>query len=259
MVRAIHVHDGQAVNAGDPVIELDSTISEADHNRSKSDLVSMQLDIARLRAALANGDDPVADFHPPENASPDLVATEKQFLLNQVNKHRAKLAVLDRQEAQKEAERATIEATINKLQSTITVASERVDVRKHLFDKQLGSKLTYLTELQDLVSQQRGPAGAAEQGARGRSGVGRHRPDTCTDSGKYRRDLLRDLTTDEQKAASLQQDIIKAQEHVRLQRLASPIEGIVQQLAVHTIGGVVTPAQALLVVVPATAISKSKP
>ena len=32
--------------------------------------------------------------------------------------------------------------------------------------------------------------------------------------------------------------------------LTSPVDGVVQQLAVHTVGGVVTPAQALLVVVP---------
>jgi hemolysin D len=36
-----------------------------------------------------------------------------------------------------------------------------------------------------------------------------------------------------------------------LQALTAPVDGVVQQLAVHTIGGVVTPAQALLVVVPA--------
>ena len=33
--------------------------------------------------------------------------------------------------------------------------------------------------------------------------------------------------------------------------MASPVEGVVQQLAMHTIGGVVTPAQALMVIVPA--------
>lgn len=33
-------------------------------------------------------------------------------------------------------------------------------------------------------------------------------------------------------------------------RLAAPVDGIVQQLAIHTIGGVVTPAQPLMVIVP---------
>ncbi len=35
-----------------------------------------------------------------------------------------------------------------------------------------------------------------------------------------------------------------------IQRLASPIAGVIQQMAVHTLGGVVTPAQQLMVIVP---------
>lgn len=54
----------------------------------------------------------------------------------------------------------------------------------------------------------------------------------------------------EPKAAGLAQDLIKAEERTKLQVLTAPVDGIVQQLAVHTVGGVVTPAQALLVLVP---------
>src|SRR6202020_879736 len=58
------------------------------------------------------------------------------------------------------------------------------------------------------------------------------------------------LAKAEQKANGLAQDLIKAEQRTRLQQLTAPVDGIVQQLAVHTVGGVVTPAQALLVVVP---------
>ena len=54
----------------------------------------------------------------------------------------------------------------------------------------------------------------------------------------------------ETKAASLVQDVTKAGQKAELQRLTTPIDGVVQQLAVHTVGGVVTPAQQLLIVVP---------
>ena len=50
--------------------------------------------------------------------------------------------------------------------------------------------------------------------------------------------------------SGLTQDLIKAQQRTKLQQLTSPVDGIVQQIAVHTIGGVVTPAQSLLVIVP---------
>src|SRR5690349_18820848 len=63
VVRAIHVHDGAMIKAGDVLIELDPTINGAEREHLKSDLVSAELDAARLRAALADGPDPLADFH----------------------------------------------------------------------------------------------------------------------------------------------------------------------------------------------------
>jgi hemolysin D len=56
--------------------------------------------------------------------------------------------VIDRQVAQKRAERATIEASIEELEAIIPPLQERVEIRRHLFNKELGSKLLYLTELQ---------------------------------------------------------------------------------------------------------------
>ena len=116
--------------------------------------MAARLDVARLRAALATGGDEVADFTPPAGASPQLVEMQRQLLASQTAEHAAKLAEIERQLAQKEAERETIAATIAKLRATIPLLQERVDVRKYLYDKEIGSKITYLTELQDLVGQQ---------------------------------------------------------------------------------------------------------
>jgi hemolysin D len=59
-----------------------------------------------------------------------------------------------------------------------------------------------------------------------------------------------ELAKAEQKAAGFAQDVIKAEQRTKLLALTAPVDGVVQRLAVHTIGGVVTPAQALLAVVP---------
>src|SRR5205085_6413667 len=69
VVRAIHVRDGQSVKIGDLLIELDPTMNEAEGNHLRSDLIAAQLDAARLRAALSDGSDPIAGFHPPGEAS----------------------------------------------------------------------------------------------------------------------------------------------------------------------------------------------
>ena len=74
VVRAIHVHDGQSVKAGEVLIELDPTMTEAEQEHIRSDLMAAQLNIARLRAALS--DNPEAMFQAPAGASPDLIAMQ---------------------------------------------------------------------------------------------------------------------------------------------------------------------------------------
>jgi hemolysin D len=60
-----------------------------------------------------------------------------------------------------------------------------------------------------------------------------------------------DLAEGEQKAGELAQDLVKAEKKMQDQVLRAPVEGTVQQLAIHTVGGVATPAQQLMVIVPA--------
>jgi hemolysin D len=250
VVRAIHVQDGQSVKAGDVLIELDPTMSDAELGHLKSDLLTTQLDVARLRAALAERGDPLDDFHPPAGGSPALVEMQRQFLISQSKEQSAKLAEIDRQLAQKEAERATISTTIAKLNATIPLLQQRVDVRKVLYDKELGSKLTYLTELGDLVGQ---PQDLLVQQSRYReadAAVAALAETRAKIQSEYRRSLFDELAKAEQKAGGLAQDVIKAEQRTKLQVLTAPVDGVVQQLAVHTVGGVVTPAQALAIVVP---------
>lgn len=64
------------------------------------------------------------------------------------------------------------------------------------------------------------------------------------------RNALTERMEAERQVAALSQELIKAEQRQQLQTLVSPIDGVVQQLAVTTIGGVVTPARSLLVVVP---------
>src|SRR2546430_15282867 len=72
VVRSIRVQDGQAVKAGDVLIELDPTVNAAERDRLQNDLLAEQLNIARLHAAFACSDDALADFNPPADTRPPL-------------------------------------------------------------------------------------------------------------------------------------------------------------------------------------------
>lgn len=254
VVSAIHVHDGQKVKAGEVLIELDPTVSGAEQEHSRGELVAGQLEVARLRASLAAQLNPAADpldaFQPPQGASAQQIETQRQFLVSQTSEHVSKLAELDRQLAQKEAERATVAAGKAKLEATVPVLQERVDVRKILFDKALGSKLVYLTEYQDLVAMKEDITVQQSRLRESDAAMASLREARQRTEAEFRHTLFSDLAKAEQRVAGLEQDAVKAERRSALQRLTAPVDGVVQQLAVHTVGGVVTPAQPLAVIVP---------
>jgi hemolysin D len=250
VVRAIHVQDGQAVKSGDVLIELDPTVNAAERDRLHDDLMAERLNVARLRAALASGEDSSADLVPPADADPLLLATQRQLLASQVSEHRAKLAALSRQEAQKEAEHQTIAATIHKLDALLPVTQQRVEIRKILMEKEIGSKLTYYETLQLQIEQQEELGVQRSHLKEAEAAAAAIRETRLQAVAEYRKSLSDELAKSEQKANGVARDLIKAQQRTRLQQLTSPVDGVVQQLAVHTVGGVVTPAQSLLVIVP---------
>src|SRR5438445_6702389 len=55
VVSAVYVQDGQAVKAGDVLIQLDPTISGAESDRLAKELLAARLDVTRLRALLSEG------------------------------------------------------------------------------------------------------------------------------------------------------------------------------------------------------------
>jgi len=253
VVRAIHTHDGQSVKAGELLIELDPTMTAAEQQHIQNDLIAAQLDIARLHAALSGSDDPASAFHPPPGATPALVDMQREFLIKQMEEHRAKIASLERQRAQKEAELATTKATIEKLQASEPLIQERVDIRKYLSDKQLGSRLTYLEEFQHLTENEKDLVVQKSKLEEASSAIAAISETQTQTEAEFQRTLFGELAEAERKAGGLADDLAKAEKRTKLQLLTAPVDGMVQQLSVHTIGGVVTAAQQLAVIVPADA------
>ena len=251
VVRAIRVQDGQAVKAGDVLIELDPTVNaaERDHLQQRSAGRAAQHRAAargagrRRRSRWPTSSRPPVPTRRWSRPSASCCSTRS-------TEHRAKIAALDRQQAQKEAEQATTAATIHKLEAMIPVIQQRVDIRKTLMDKELGSKLTYSRCCSCWSSSSRSSASRRAICTKRRRRWRRSARRARQAEAEYRRTLSDELAKAEQKASGLAQDLIKAEQKTRLQRLTAPVDGMVQQLAVHTVGGVVTPAQALLVVVP---------
>ncbi|MFH1159138.1 MAG: HlyD family type I secretion periplasmic adaptor subunit [Pseudomonadota bacterium] len=250
VVRAIHVQDGQQVKAGDVLVEIDTTISEAEQSRLQKELVVSQLEAARLRAALKMSADPVADFIAPEGASSQQIELQRSQLISQVQEIKSKLTSLDNQIAQNEGNRAAVAASIEKLTQSLPMLQERSKMRTELSDKGYGSKLDTLTAQQDLVEHEQELQVQQGRLAEAAGGVASLQEQRRQAEAEFSQKNLDSLAQAEQKGASLQQQLVQATQKYRLQTLTAPVDGTVQQLAIHTEGGVVTPAQALLAIVP---------
>jgi hemolysin D len=250
IVRAIHVRDGQPVKAGDVLVELDPTINESDRDHLRSDLMATQLEIARLKAGLADMKNPLDGFHPPVNATPAQVDMQRDYLIKQTAEYRAKIEGLDRQLEQKQAERDTIQATAGKLSAIVPIVQQRVDIRKVSSDQEYTSKFQYLEMVQLLVEQQQELLVQRSRLRETQASIGALTESRTQAVAEFHRTLFGQLAEAERKADGLRYDIAKSDQKINAQYLTAPIDGTVQQLAIHTIGGVVSPAQVLLSVVP---------
>jgi hemolysin D len=250
IVRAIHVHDGQSVNAGDILIELDPRINESERDHTQADLTAAQLEIARLKAGMSNVEDPLRAFHPPEDAPAAQVAMQREYLIKQMAEYHAKIDALDRQRDQKQAERDTTQATIDKLSAIIPVIQQRVDIRKVSTDREYTSKYQYFEIVQMLVEQQQELIVQKNHLREAEAGVAALAEARKQAVAEFDRTLFGQLAEAERKADGFSLDVAKIQQKINAQYLTAPIAGTIQQLAIHTVGGVVTPAQVLLAVVP---------
>lgn len=252
VVKAIHVDDGDHVRAGDPLIEIDPTQDEADRDRLARDLVQAQLDRARLkglRRAWQTGDVP-ALLDPPVKAIDSDREAAEAAMLAQASEQAAKLAALDQQIAEKQAEGEEATATLAKLQASLPLVEQEAELRRQVMQMQFGNRVAWYEAQERLVEQQHELVVVQhkrEEADAARAALRRQHEQT---EAEYRKTVLADLAKAEQQINQSGQDLIKAAQKAQLQTLRAPIDGTVQQLAVHTVGGVVTPAQPVLVVVP---------
>src|SRR5439155_26738521 len=161
-----------------------------------------------------------------------------------------KIGALDQQVAEKLAEAAETAATIAKLEAGLPILQQMVEMRRHLLDIQYGNRFALLEAQQQLIAQQRElpvQQRHAEAIAAARLALERQREQVRAD---YAHSVLGDLADAEKKRDELGHELAKATQKARQTVLVAPVSGSVQQLAVHTVGGVVTPAQPLLVIVP---------
>lgn len=245
VVRRVLVKDGDRVKAGQVLVELDPTDASADKSSAQEQLAFAHSEAQRTTAllkALSSGQAPSLP-RGADAATQALLDAEWQDILT-------RLARLEAEATRRQAEAVTVQAGITKLQATIPMAQAREADFKRLVEQGYISghatqdKTRERVELEQDLATQRARLSEAQAALR----------ESTQAKAALRAETIRQLNDRHAKALSerllLTAQLSKASQRERLTQLSAPVDGVVQQLAIHSVGGVVTSAQALMVVVP---------
>ena len=253
VVTAIHVSDGQVVKAGEVLVELDSTSADAEVKRVQGDLLAARIDSVRGGAmldAINHQKDPESLIGLIQGATPNQELTAQRWLQGQYQEYRSKLDLVDAEIVQRNADIQAARIQVSSLLKTLPIATQLAEDYKQLLAQQYVARHEYLEKEHarlDLGRQLSVQRASVVQSTAAHSEAMRRREGVVAQTRRTMLDLQQEAN---QKEASLVQQLTQAtyQEHLTL--LRASVDGTVQQLAIHTVGGVVTPAQQLMVIVP---------
>ena len=247
VVKSIHVKDGSKVQPGDVLIELDTTITAADLARLTKEQAYYKLEIKRLLAEQTG-----QPFMPDADATinPQDIIYQTQLYQSRLAQYQAKVAAAQQAVDQAQAALETAEVAKRKLELQLEIAIHKEAKMRELVDTGAVGQFQYLDYKDRLNNTQQDLAAQTSEIVKANHTL-LQSMETLTGIVRERdTDIMTKLVEDRRQLQAIEEELSKAKEKNRLSTITAPIAGTVQQLAVHTVGGVVTPAQALMLIVP---------
>jgi hemolysin D len=255
VVTRILVKDGDAVIAGQPLVELDTTAPTADRTSAREQMKAAESEFVRAGALVAalegtsvNERRPAASF-PVSWSAAELLVAHAQLRAEWIDIE-AKLAKLASERSRRQAEMETARAAVAKLEATVPLARQREDDFRTLADQGFVAGHAGQDRTRERIELERDLAlQRARLGEAGAALVESQAARTAFMAETLRALHERKSQADSRRVQAVQEQN-KATQREKLTTLTAPVAGTVQQLAVHTAGGVVTEAQTLMVIVP---------
>ena len=247
VVKAIHVQDGDRVKAGQLLVELDATAASADARAIQDQGRVAEGEAQRSRALLAalrGGGTP--SLRQADAGTQALLSAEWSDIA-------AKQARLDAEAQRRQAELATHREQLARLQATLPLARQREADFLALQQQGFMSSHAGQDRTRERIELERDAATQQARVREAEAALHEGQQARAAWRAETERALADRLAQAELKRSQLGHEGAKSERREHLTRLTAPVDGTVQQLAVHTPGGVVTAAQPLMVIVPSAA------
>ncbi len=250
VVRAIHVRNGERVRKGQLLLELDPTLAGADEAQATRGLLSARVARARNDALLAHLSGGSTRFVAPPGTPPGLAQTQDLVIRSAIAEYEAERASLTQSRAERYAELTGSQAESEKLRQTLPLIDQQLEARRDLSAKGHFPKLKVLEYEQLRVEHMQNIQVQESVAAKARAAIANIDAQLAKLRQSFAKAASTDLATAEDESSVRGEEVRKSERRRMLQQLRSPVDGTVQQLAVHTVGGVVQPAEPLMIIVP---------
>lgn len=248
-ITAINVRDGQMVRAGDALISLNPVGAAASVRELKQRLDFQWLRQSRLQALLT--DNPLVNFKAVTGIDDSSIALTRQHLISEWQEVQANLANLNAQMETNLARASASNRQIEALQKLSVNINERLEARRALAEQNYYPKLDLLEQVREALESERTINEKHSELDVFQMQYNELKGQKRSYLAEKQREYNTQLNDVLAEVGGLTQQLVIAKEKQRLMKLIAPVDGVVQQLAVHTLGGVVQSAQELMVIVPA--------
>ncbi|WP_431822784.1 HlyD family type I secretion periplasmic adaptor subunit [Burkholderia sp. F1] len=251
VVRRILVRDGQRVQPGELLMELDTTQAAADADKARLSRVDAALMAERSRALLlaqSRGKAPTVGM--VEGASGDQQADAQHFSEGIYSEYRDRLNSGQAELMKREAELGTTRQQIAKLSATAPLARRQANDYQALVADKYVARTDYLDKEQTALGQEHELAAQRSHAQELVAAIAQQRAEISGLASQFRRQQLDALDKATQQLAQSRNDETKADTRQKLLSLTAPVAGTVQQLKIHTLGGVATAASPVMEIVP---------
>ncbi len=249
VIRSLHVQEGQHVSRGEILVELDPTISVADLQRLQREADELHQQMTRLQALNERQQTQNYPSRMP-GIIRELSPLQGQLLQAQWREYEEGLNTLVSEREKLQAQGATLERQIDKLEATLPLISGRADDMQTLLKTHAVARHKALEVEQERISAEHDLKTAISQRKELEEAEAELTAKIEHYKSQFHKQTTENLADATHKLDAVRQEIIKAEVRTRAQILRAPVDGVVQQLQIYTIGGVVTPAQELMLIVP---------
>ncbi|RKZ89016.1 MAG: HlyD family type I secretion periplasmic adaptor subunit [Gammaproteobacteria bacterium] len=247
IIKNIYVTEGQHVREGDILVELKPDSVMADERRLEGELITLSQDLQRAETILSWTKQKKPDL---SQLPDDLDLIQEQLLLSQWHQHQSQISTLKHKQNKYHSDQASIEQQVKKYESLLPILTKRAKKTRMLSQKQLIQEDQYLEIEQQRLTIYHDHKASQQRFQELQATIAEVDSQIEQVKKAFKNEILTQLQQVKRQHQSLTQEMIKATASRQARTLRAPVSGVVQQLVIHTQGGVVTSAQQLMVIVP---------